>query len=89
MKRSQAEIVALAVGDDYESIRDSEYQPGCFSRRVFVSGGDYFCATKTKKPPRVTNRFGNDFDPEAWIEHRPIDPVVAIEGWRVWRSRSE
>ena len=52
--RGAALAIAEFIFDNYDDVRDSEYQPGRFKDRVFtLSGGDYYTATSGREPFRA------------------------------------
>jgi hypothetical protein len=65
-------LIAEHFGQDEAEIKDSEYQYGRFSRRVYVFGGDYYSAGKSK--PKDSDGFMTNWKPLV----SNYDPSVTI-----------
>ena len=60
-KTLAAEAVATHLSWDLDEMCESAYQPSDFvNPTIFTAGDDYYCAVKTKRPPKTTDRNGFD-----------------------------
>lgn len=76
MSKRIATLLAEHFGWDVADVRDNEYQPGQFTRKVYVLGNDYYSAGK--RPPLDSDgimvferSFPSAYDPSVTIwEHK-------------------
>lgn len=76
--------IAEVTGQSYSDVKESEYQPGQWTHRVYVVGGDYYTVTRGTRAPVITDpRTGAEWGAPwervecPWAAHRP---------GTVWRS---
>jgi len=84
MKRyTAADIISNTLYLDYAEMKDSQYCPGRYSKKVYVIGNDYYCACKIgDKPAKSIRQGGTDFD---WIA---IESWYGDDkGWQVWEHK--
>lgn len=68
--RGAALAIAECLHDNYDDVRDSEYQHGRFKNRVYTpSGGDYYTATSGKEPHPAHKTPG--WEDRVWKEITP------------------
>ena len=77
--------IAEATGQDYAEVKESEYQPGEWSARIYVIDQDYYTVTRGTRPPKVVD-LRTDM---AWIGdwERVECPWADRRPGTVWRSR--
>ncbi len=88
-----AKKMAEALGMDMTGFKEYEYQPHCWSHRIWAVGQRYYTLTKGKgaKPPKVTGKFAVDEWQGEWRKMDPSELHIAPEGYTVWEcvARSE
>ena len=84
MKRyTAADVISNTFYMDYADMKDSQYCPGMYNKKVYVIGNDYYCACRVGEPPAKSIRQGkNDFE---WVA---IDSWYGEKiGWQVWECK--
>lgn len=84
--RGAALAIAELLCDNYEDVRDSEYQHGRFRERVFTpcADGNYYTATTGKEPkaaksyPGWEDRIWKDVTPD-WYRARFTNRVFRLD----------
>lgn len=86
MKRYNAALViAETFYLDYAEMKDHQYKPGHYDKKVYTIGNDDYCACKIGEKPAKSIRAGtNDHD---WVA---IDSWFAEKiGWQVWEHKCQ
>lgn len=63
MAKYGAEGLANHFGTDIDTIKDSEYQPGQFTQKIFCVNDEFWCPYKSK----ARDIYGHLFDEGDWL----------------------
>ncbi len=83
-----AKKMAEALGMDAAEIREYEYQPTVWNRRIWAIGENYYTLTRGTRAPTVTGKFGDEWHGE-WRAVNPSELHLAPEGHTVWECAAQ
>lgn len=83
--KSAKGALATHFNCDIADMKGMEYQYGRYTKQVYSSGNDYYCATKNPKQlPKPTQKNDDGF---VWKE--VADAFVNRDGWKIFKATGE